>query len=91
MGTEENLVFIYIVYFYFKYFRPRTLKRKRDNTTAMSGHQYTHELLEGNNLKCIELLRMSRDSFVRLCTHFKTKGWLKDSTHVSVEEKMAIF
>ncbi|GJV51979.1 putative harbinger transposase-derived nuclease domain-containing protein [Tanacetum coccineum] len=57
----------------------------------MTGYQYTQELLEGNNLQCTELLRMSRDSFVRLCTHFKTKDWLKDSKHVSVEEKMAIF
>ncbi|GKA31894.1 putative harbinger transposase-derived nuclease domain-containing protein [Tanacetum coccineum] len=57
----------------------------------MTGYQYTQELLEGNNLQCTELLRMSRDSFVRLYTQLKTKGWSKDSKHVSVEEKMAIF
>ena len=34
---------------------------------------------------------MSRDSFIRLCTHFRVREWLKDSKHVSVEEKMAMF
>ncbi|XP_076917337.1 uncharacterized protein LOC143577377 [Bidens hawaiensis] len=49
------------------------------------------ELLDGNDTQCIELLRMSHDSFVRLCAHFKAKGWLKDNKHVTVEEKMATF
>ncbi|GJX47518.1 hypothetical protein Tco_0272708 [Tanacetum coccineum] len=31
------------------------------------------------------------DSFVRLCNHFKEKNWLRDSKHISVEEKMFIF
>ncbi|XP_023732613.2 uncharacterized protein LOC111880418 [Lactuca sativa] len=63
----------------------------RDNTSKTSGHQFTLDLLEGTNNQCIELLRMSRDSYVRLCTHFRVKSWLKDSKHISVEEKMAMF
>ena len=91
MDVAQKLAFIYIVYFYFKYFRRSVRKRKRDNTSAMSGHQYTQELLQGNNLQCTELIRMSRDSFVRLCNHFKERNWLRDSKHISVEEKMFIF
>ena len=34
---------------------------------------------------------MSRDSFVRMCAHFRTNYSLKDIKHVSVEEKMAMF
>ncbi|GJY42063.1 Myb/SANT-like domain, harbinger transposase-derived nuclease domain protein [Tanacetum coccineum] len=56
----------------------------------MPGHQFTLELLQGNDRHCVELLRMSRDSFIHLCTHFRVKEWLKDSKHVSVEEKMAM-
>ncbi|PWA53800.1 myb/SANT-like domain, Harbinger transposase-derived nuclease domain protein [Artemisia annua] len=33
------------------YFRRSVRKRKRDNTSTMSGHQYTQELLQGNNLQ----------------------------------------
>nr|KAJ0194203.1 hypothetical protein LSAT_V11C800411170 [Lactuca sativa] len=46
----------------------------RDNTSKTSGHQFTLELLQGTNNQCIELLRMSRDSYVRLCTHFRVKN-----------------
>lgn len=91
MDNTQKLAFVIFVYFYFKYFRPRRMKRNRDNTSAMSGHEFTMELLDRNDTQCIELLRMSRDSFVRLCAHFKAKGWLKDSKHVTVEEKMATF
>ena len=91
MDAAQKLAFIYIVYFYFKYFRRSVRKRKRDNTSTMSGHQYTQELLQGNNLQCTELIQMSRDSFVRLCSHFKERNWLRDSKHISVEEKMFIF
>ncbi|GAV83467.1 LOW QUALITY PROTEIN: DDE_4 domain-containing protein, partial [Cephalotus follicularis] len=34
---------------------------------------------------------MSKEAYVRLCTHFRHKLWLHDSRHVSVEEKMAMF
>ena len=63
----------------------------RDNDSAMTGHQYTLELLERNPQQCNEVLRMSRDSFVRLCCHFRVHYSLQDSKHVSVEEKMAMF
>ncbi|GAV71724.1 LOW QUALITY PROTEIN: DDE_4 domain-containing protein, partial [Cephalotus follicularis] len=49
------------------------------------------ELLRGSDRQCIELMRMSREAYVRLCTHFRYKLWLHDSRHVSVEEKMLIF
>ncbi|XP_071699159.1 uncharacterized protein [Rutidosis leptorrhynchoides] len=54
----------------------------------MTGGLFTLQLLD---TQCVELLRMSRDSYVRLCTHFRVKGWLKDSKHLSVEEKIAMF
>ncbi|XP_076912198.1 uncharacterized protein LOC143570400 [Bidens hawaiensis] len=57
----------------------------------MTGHKYTLELLQGNPKQCIELLRMSRESFFRLCAHFRTNYSLKDIKHVSVEENMAMF
>ncbi|XP_052623631.1 uncharacterized protein LOC122196073 [Lactuca sativa] len=57
----------------------------------MTGHEYTLELLHRNRLQCVEVLRMSHDSFVRLCAHFRANYSLKDSKHVSVEEKMVMF
>ncbi|XP_023762980.2 uncharacterized protein LOC111911435 [Lactuca sativa] len=57
----------------------------------MTGHEFTLELLHRNPLKCVEVLRMSRESFVRLCAHFRVNYALNDNKHVSVEEKMAMF
>ncbi|GAV72636.1 LOW QUALITY PROTEIN: DDE_4 domain-containing protein, partial [Cephalotus follicularis] len=45
----------------------------------------------GSDRQCIELMRMSREVYVRLCTQFRHKLWLHDSSHVSVEEKMTMF
>ncbi|KAL7617295.1 hypothetical protein Lser_V15G00779 [Lactuca serriola] len=57
----------------------------------MTGHEFTLELLHRNPLQCVEVLRMSRESFVRLCAHFRVNYALNDSKHVLVEEKMAMF
>ncbi|XP_023763522.1 uncharacterized protein LOC111911988 [Lactuca sativa] len=57
----------------------------------MTGHEFTLELLHRNPLQCLEVLRLSRESFVRLCAHFRVNYVLKDSKHVSVEEKMVLF
>ncbi|GJR69219.1 hypothetical protein Tco_0015284 [Tanacetum coccineum] len=91
MDYNQKLALIIVMFNYLRYVRSRKGKRKRDNNSAMSGRQFTLELLQGNDRQCVELLRMSRDSFIRLCTHFRVKEWLKDSKHVSVEDKMAMF
>ncbi|KAI3678458.1 hypothetical protein L6452_37752 [Arctium lappa] len=88
---DEKAILIIVIFLYMYYLQPKRLKRKRDNTSALTGRQFTDELLEGNDRQCIDLLRMSRDAFVQLCAHFKAKGWLTDSKHILVEEKMAIF
>ncbi|GAV56492.1 hypothetical protein CFOL_v3_00034 [Cephalotus follicularis] len=69
----------------------KRLPRDRDNTSILSGNAYTLELLRGSDRQCIELMRMSREAYVRLCMHFRHKLWLHDNRHVSVEEKMAMF
>ncbi|XP_076909084.1 uncharacterized protein LOC143566217 [Bidens hawaiensis] len=91
INNDEKILLVVVMYLYIRFFWKRGLKRKRDNDSAMTGHKYTLELLQGNPKQCIELLRMSRESFVRLCAHFRTNYSLKDSKHVSVEEKMAMF
>lgn len=91
MDHEQELCLIMMIYFYFRYFRPRNLKRKRGNISTNSGNDFTLELLRGNNKQCIEFLRMSHEAYVRLIAHFRATGLLKDSKDASVEEKLAIF
>nr|GEU51197.1 hypothetical protein [Tanacetum cinerariifolium] len=91
MDYNQKLALIIVMFNYLRYGWSRKGKRKRDNNSAMSGRQFTLELLQGNDRQCVELLRMSRDYFIRLCTHFRVKEWLEDSKHVSVEEKWLCF
>ncbi|KAM6580932.1 hypothetical protein CsatA_004706 [Cannabis sativa] len=90
MEFEDQLLLLMIFYWYVR--RKRNyLSRVKDNTSTLSGARYTLELLYGSNRQCIELMRMSRDAFVHLCNHFRQREWIKDSKHVSVEEKIAMF
>ena len=86
-------MFIILLYWYIRRRRNAStrIERVRDNSSAMSGHAYTQELLHGPSIQCQELMRMSRDAYVLLCNHFKEKGWVKDGRDVCVEEKMAMF
>ncbi|XP_023769579.2 uncharacterized protein LOC111918148 [Lactuca sativa] len=91
MDHDQKLLLVILMYLYIRYFWKRGVKRLRDNDSEMTGHEYTLELLHRNRLQCVEVLRMSRESFVRLCAHFRANYSLKDNKHVSVEEKMAMF
>ncbi|KAJ9546559.1 hypothetical protein OSB04_019102 [Centaurea solstitialis] len=91
MDNDQEAILLITMFLYVYYMKRMRLKRKRDNTSALTGRQFTDELLQGNDRQCLDLLRMSRAAFIQLCDHFKAKGWLTDSRHISVEEKMAIF
>ncbi|CAH9058439.1 unnamed protein product, partial [Cuscuta epithymum] len=92
MDLEAQVLILMLVYYYMRR-RSSTLRmrRLRDNNSALSGHAYTQELLEGSNTQCVELMRVSHVGYVLLCNHFRQRNWLSDSKHISVEEKMAIF
>ncbi|KAL4587613.1 hypothetical protein LXL04_000485 [Taraxacum kok-saghyz] len=91
MNHDQIILFVILMYLYVRFIMKRGVKRMRDNDSAITGHQYTLELLERNPQQYNEVLRISRDSFVRLCCHFRVHYSLQDNKHVSVEEKMAMF
>ena len=91
MDLEDELLFLFIIYWYMKIKSSRRIERIRDNTSVLTGHAYTQELLGGSNTQCQELMRLSRDAYILLCNHFKERNWLQNSRNISVEEKMAIF
>ena len=64
---------------------------KRDEGWDPTGFAYVQEILNGNPAHCLEILRMNKQAFLRICEHLKKKTWLKDSRYIKVEEKMAVF
>ncbi|XP_059304890.1 uncharacterized protein LOC132056626 isoform X3 [Lycium ferocissimum] len=91
MDIDDQILWLMSLYWQRNRYRLKYDRRIRDLTSSLSGQKYTLELLSGSNRQCIELMRMSRDAYVRLCQHFRHNGWLIDSKHISVEEKIAIF
>lgn len=66
-------------------------KRQRISTSSLTCSLYIQELLNGSPIVCYDLMRMDKNGFISLCQLFKEKGWLSDSKHLTVEEKMAMF
>ncbi|XP_060204178.1 uncharacterized protein LOC132632317 [Lycium barbarum] len=91
MDTEDQILWLMSLYWCRKRLRLKNVQRNKDLTSSLSGQSYTLELLSGSSRQCLELMRMSRDAYVRLCQNFRHNGWLTDSKYVSVEEKIAIF
>ncbi|XP_070019747.1 uncharacterized protein [Nicotiana sylvestris] len=91
MDIEDQVLALMSLYWCKNHFRLKNIQRNKDLISSLSGEKYTQKLLSGSSRQYLELMRMSRDAYVRLCQHFRHKGWLIDSKHISVEEKIAIF
>ena len=71
--------------------RCMSISREPCRTSILSGHVFVQEILRRNPIQCLELLRMEKHVFFRLCAVFREKRLLQDSRYVFVEEKIAIF
>ncbi|KAF6146050.1 hypothetical protein GIB67_033409 [Kingdonia uniflora] len=65
--------------------------RQKLCTSALTGKQYVHELIQGPATNMYNMMRIDPDSFRSFVAHFRNTGLLKDSMHIDVEEKLAIF
>ncbi|KAF6156552.1 hypothetical protein GIB67_000017 [Kingdonia uniflora] len=59
--------------------------------SILTGRERINEILSGPNQIVYDSLRMNKDAFASLCGHFRARGWVIDSQHINVEQKMAIF
>jgi hypothetical protein len=58
----------------------------------LSGADYLRELLNsGNESRIYRVLRMKKDTFQKLCSWCRTKGGLKESRTVPIEQQVAQF
>ncbi|KAG8047894.1 hypothetical protein GUJ93_ZPchr0008g13997 [Zizania palustris] len=52
---------------------------------------YLNTKIWKNDVTCVNMLRLNRASFFRFCTLFRERGLLVDTTHISVEQQIAMF
>jgi hypothetical protein len=50
-----------------------------------------NRLFNGTEANCVSELRMRKAIFHKLCGHFRSRGLLVDTLHVTVEEQIAMF
>jgi hypothetical protein len=60
------------------------------NTSVPEG-VYLQDLLESSERRVYDVLRMKRETFLKLCNWLKTKGGLTTSRKVSVEMQVTMF
>ena len=61
--------------------------------SALSGKEYVHELIspETHPNQIQDTLRMSRITFLKLCTWFEQNNLLRNSKYLELEEQVAMF
>ena len=68
-----------------------SINKERVSTSSFIGSLFIQEPLDGSSSTCYELMQMEKHGFISLCRMFQEKGWLVDSKHLNVEEKMIMF
>ncbi|KAL6335798.1 hypothetical protein AAG906_039561 [Vitis piasezkii] len=68
-----------------------SINKERVSTSSFTGSLFIQELLDGSSSTCYELMWMEKHGFISLCHMFREKGWLVDSKHLNVEEKIVMF
>lgn len=68
----------------------RTL-RERYTIFKMERNQYIHRLIHEGPSSCVENLRMDKRSFYKLFFMLESRGYVQESRHVNVVEKVAMF
>ncbi len=67
-------------------------KESGSSKPILSGADYLRDLLNcGNHKRIYSVLRMQKETFEKLCLWFKTRGYLKDSRVVRIEQQVAMF
>jgi hypothetical protein len=77
-------------------------KRKHDETRVGISYwsiverdrmrmEYLNAKIWKNDITCINMLRLGRDSFFRFCKVFRDRGLLEDTIHMCIEEQVALF
>ncbi|XP_010474612.1 PREDICTED: uncharacterized protein LOC104754169 [Camelina sativa] len=60
-------------------------------TPIPDGNKFVYQILNGPNEQCFENFRMDKPVFYKLCDLFQTRGLLRHTNRIKIEEQLAIF
>ncbi|CAN6439861.1 unnamed protein product [Victoria cruziana] len=82
-----ELTFVFVFFWYRQLQIPRIL----DHPYRDVGSLFIQNMIFGHPRICLDLLRMSKDTFLRLCDTLKSKKLLVDACDITIEEQVAMF
>ena len=89
MNSDEETTIIVLVMDYF-YRKIRSASRVPQQVSNFSGHDRMMDLLQGNDRRFVEILRMPKPCFFRLCGLLEQNG-VRNTRSLNVEEQVMIF
>ena len=89
-SSDDELAELLIIDMLYDYDQ-KFLNKIKVRTSALTGHDFVAEVLNGSRTVCFELFRMKKTCFVNFCNELRGKMYLSDSRDVLLEEKVAMF
>ena len=89
MDPDEELAIIILMMVYF-YRKVRSASRVPQQVSNFSGHNRMIDLLHGNDRRFVDILRMPKSCFIRLCGLLQQNG-VRNTRSLSVEEQVMMF
>lgn len=68
-----------------------SISKELSYSLASNGTKFVDAVLKGENEGCLENFRMDKHVFYKLCDVIKTKGLLRHTNRIKIEEQVAIF
>lgn len=75
---------------YLSLLKRRTL-RERYTILKLERTKYIYRLIHVGPSSCVENIRMDRRSFYKMCFMLESRGYVQESRHVNIVEKVAMF
>ncbi|KAL3821393.1 hypothetical protein ACJIZ3_007298 [Penstemon smallii] len=66
-------------------------KELRNHLSVSNGTKFVDDVLKGTNESCLENFRMDKRVFFKLCDMLQTRGLLRHTNRIKIEEQLAIF
>uniref|UniRef100_A0A5B6YSQ4 Uncharacterized protein n=1 Tax=Davidia involucrata TaxID=16924 RepID=A0A5B6YSQ4_DAVIN len=67
------------------------IPKELSHTIASNGTKFVDEVLNGQNEHCLENFRMDKHVFYKLCDILQSRGLLRHTNRIKIEEQLAIF
>lgn len=68
-----------------------TTSKEVSNVSISDGNKFVYQILNGTNEQCFENFRMDKPVFYKLCDLLQTRGLLRHTNRIKIEEQLAIF